>query len=155
MECLKLTMVLIWCKTILIHVYTWSIFLCWWQNIFRHFFNADGTNYALSRPASQSSTHHGLVAGKAVDGISDDESSISHTLDGDYHPWWKVELAYPIWVTHVEITNRLDWGKKFFIQLGTNREWCINTVKDFLLLFWCFTQLRIKRGGGCIPKITW
>ena len=76
------------------------------------FLYAEHMNYALFRPANQSSTLSNGVAGKAVDGISDDESSISHTLDGDYHPWWKVELAYPIWVTHVEITNRLNWGKK-------------------------------------------
>ena len=76
------------------------------------FLHADDKNYALSRPASQSSTLSNYVAGKAVDGISDDESSISHTLDHDYHTWWKVELAYPIWVTHVEITNRLSWGRK-------------------------------------------
>ena len=57
-------------------------------------------------------THRNYVAGKAVDGIMDDESSKSHTLAGDYHPWWKVELTYPIWVSHVEIPNRLERGKE-------------------------------------------
>ena len=73
---------------------------------------ADGMNYALFRPASQSSTHRDFVAGKAVDGDVNNFSSISHTLDGDYHPWWKVELAHPIPVTHVEITNTQRLGKK-------------------------------------------
>ena len=40
-------------------------------------------NYALFRPASQSSTHKDFVASKAVDGNADNSSSISHTLDGD------------------------------------------------------------------------
>ena len=73
---------------------------------------ADGVNYALFRPASQSSTHKDFVAGKAVDGNASNISSISHTLDGDHHPWWKVEVAHPIQVKHVEITNTQALGKK-------------------------------------------
>ena len=72
----------------------------------------DGMNYALFRPANQSTTfrrHNG--ASIAVDG-SIDGDAYSHTNYGDYHPWWKVKLAYPIWVTHVEITNREDMGEQ-------------------------------------------
>ena len=66
------------------------------------------SNFALFRPASQSSTHGSHVAGKAVDG---NEASMTHTVDvGDLSPWWKVQLAYPVWVSHVEITNRLIYG---------------------------------------------
>ena len=81
-------------------------------------------NYALSRPASQSSTYADYVAGRAVDGNVNDPSFVSHTDYGDFHPWWKVELAYPIWVTHVEITNTAENGKK-----------CPNTElnKDFFI----------------------
>ena len=68
-------------------------------------------NYALFRPASQSYTLRDPVAGKAVDGNADDDSYVLHTLGNDYHPWRKVELAYPIWLTHVEITNSLLWGR--------------------------------------------
>ena len=75
--------------------------------------HVDGINFALYRPATQSSTLRDFVASKAVDGITNDGSSISHTaVSGDYHPWWKVELAYPVWVTHVEIINRLAFGKQ-------------------------------------------
>ena len=63
-------------------------------------------NYALFRPAFQSSTWEGSVAPKAVDGNAMDDTSCAITYDADYNPWWKVLLAYPIWVTHVEITNR-------------------------------------------------
>ena len=73
---------------------------------------ADGLNYALSRPASQSSTHGDYVADKAVDGNVNDPSSLSHTALADYSPWWKVELAYPMRITHVEITNTLRNGKQ-------------------------------------------
>ena len=89
------------------------------------FLYEDGMNYALSRPASQSSTHKNFVAGKAVDGISDDESSISHTLAGGDHPWWKVGLTHPTWVTHVEITNRLSSGKKMSKH---NSAWAGNDI---------------------------
>ena len=67
---------------------------------------AGGENFALFRPASQSSTYQPMVASLAVDGNNVDDSSCTATDIGDYHPWWKVELDYPIWVTHVEITNR-------------------------------------------------
>ena len=42
------------------------------------YFFPDGTNFALFRPAWQSTTSGGNVAGKAVDG---NEKSITHTLD--------------------------------------------------------------------------
>ena len=62
-------------------------------------------NFALSRPATQSSTFLGAgsnwEASRAVDG---DTTTSSATDDGDFKPWWKVQLVYPIWVTHVEIT---------------------------------------------------
>ena len=78
------------------------------QYTFRNFFSSDGFNYALSRAAYQSSVHYGNTASRAVDG---DEATSSHTSHDDYKPWWKVELAYPIRVTHVAITNRHANGK--------------------------------------------
>ena len=73
-------------------------------------------NFALHRPASQSSIYPGIAGGngganKAVDGIAENDESFSHTKDRDNTPWWKVQLAYPIWVTHVEITNRIANGQ--------------------------------------------
>ena len=70
-----------------------------------------GINYALFRPAFQSSTMaNQMAANKAVDGIADNDASFMHTGFDDYAPWWKVQLAYPIWVTHVEIINRITLG---------------------------------------------
>ena len=81
-------------------------------------------NFALNRPASQSTTQLDRVAGYAVDGITDNDKLCSHTATGDIHPWWKVQLAFPINVTHVEITNRIISG-----------EWCANIGNRYLL--WC------------------
>ena len=70
-----------------------------------------GINYALFRPASQSSTiSNRWAASEAVDGIADNDASFMHTGFGDYAPWWKVQLAYPVCVTEVEITNRISLG---------------------------------------------
>ena len=62
-----------------------------------------GENVALFRPATQSSTVAPYDASYAVDG---DNSSFSLT-DGE-HPWWKVQLAEPLWVSQVEIINNVD-----------------------------------------------
>ena len=59
-------------------------------------------NFALRRPASQSSIHRHHKAGLAVDGNAE---SFSITGDRDFHLWWKVQLAYPVWVTHVHICS--------------------------------------------------
>ena len=60
-------------------------------------------NVALLRPATQSSTVTAYHANYAVDG---DNSSFSLTYDE--HPWWKVQLAEPLWVSQVEIINNVD-----------------------------------------------
>ena len=65
-------------------------------------------NFALLRPATQISTnsqgspHYDWEASNAVDG---DISTCSMADYVDYHPWWKVQLAFPVWVTRVEIIN--------------------------------------------------
>ena len=67
-------------------------------------------NFALLRPATQISTysysqggsHYNWEASNAVDG---DIGTCSMTDYIDRHPWWKVQLAYPVWVTRVEIIN--------------------------------------------------
>ena len=75
----------------------------------KYLLSADGINHALSCPAYQSTTQSSsFAAGKAVDR---NEATMSHTQVGDYNPWWKVELAFPIRVTHVVITNREVAGK--------------------------------------------
>ena len=80
--------------------------------ILMHF--ADGVNLVLYRPAYQSSTRYShAVASVAVDGITDNYLC-SHT-GHDYHSWWKVQLACPVWVTHVDIANRQEAGKQIII----------------------------------------
>ena len=69
-------------------------------------------NFALLRPATQSSTYQDFVASKAVDGNAVDDSSCAITGAHDYKPWWKAQLAYPVWVTHVDITNR-KYGARY------------------------------------------
>ena len=48
-------------------------------------------------------SNHG--ANKAVDG---DINTFSITENEDFYPWWKVNLAYPVWVTRVEIINEKE-----------------------------------------------
>ena len=69
-----------------------------------------------------SSVHYdGLYGGyfsawKAVDGNSDPggfqvDNSCIHTLYGDIHPWWAVDLGATLAVIGVLFTNRADgWG---------------------------------------------
>ena len=80
---------------------------------------SDTTNFALSRPASQSSTYiyatdsgsHYRNADLAVDGNAIDEISCAITDVGDFRPWWKVHLEFAVWVTRIEITNRQYSGR--------------------------------------------
>ena len=69
---------------------------------------AGQTNFALFRPAIQNSTHDSYEAIYAVDG---DFSSASATAIGDLQPWWKVQLAYPVWVTRIEVISVVYKGK--------------------------------------------
>ena len=84
-------------------------------------------NLALGRPASQSSTYGAYVASKSVDGDAVDQESCSITNTADLKPWWKVQLAYASWITHVELTNRNDSGK--YGQLHVDMSWNIHTLK--------------------------
>ena len=79
-------------------------------------------NFALFQLASQSSqTSPGRSASKAVDG---DEATLPHTELDDSRPWWKVRLAYPIWVTNVEIVNTDDNGKLERMDLLPDTQTC-------------------------------
>ena len=82
-------------------------------------------NYALLRPASQSSTFGLYYASKAVDGNNIDDDSYAAT-SVENHPWWKVQLDTPIWVTSVEITNRQPFGMYQYSTCYSERicYWC-------------------------------
>ena len=72
------------------------------------FMYTDAFNYALFRPANQSTTYMDNMAGNAVDGT---DATLSRTESYDFWPWWKVQLSNPILVTHVGISNAHGWGK--------------------------------------------
>ena len=104
---------------------------------------SSGENFALLRPASQSSTYSSNhPAGKAVDGNAVDDISCSITADSDYNPWWKVQLAYPVWVTHVELTNRVPGGND-----GRHRQNCA------LIMRYIFSKIPSGRAIGCLLVI--
>ena len=58
-------------------------------------------NYALFRPAFQSSTWEGSVAPKAVDGNAMDDTSCAITYDADYNPGgrccWPTRFGWHTW----------------------------------------------------------
>ena len=95
---------------------------------FIHFIGI-GENFALRKPAIQSTIYYGAVASRAVDGNSNryySGSSCSHTLTDKPTPWWRVDLQQRIAVTHVKIANRADnLGKRlcgFEIRIGDSLE---------------------------------
>ena len=63
----------------------------------------------MFRPAIQSSTYEDAAglweAERAVDGKDVGDRFTSSTDTNDDQPWWKVHLAYAVWVSFVEITN--------------------------------------------------
>ena len=79
---------------------------------------AGNINFALLRPTYQSSTSNERVASLAVDGNMANDLC-SHT-GPDYQAWWKVHLAFPVWVTRVEIANRHDMGKQNILFCGNS-----------------------------------
>ncbi|MCI0702092.1 MAG: HEAT repeat domain-containing protein, partial [Planctomycetia bacterium] len=72
---------------------------------------SDGVNVARMGKASQSSTEHGGVASRAIDGntsgIFGDNSS-THTQEGTPDPWWEVDLGREVPVEQIVVWNRTD-----------------------------------------------
>jgi hypothetical protein len=68
-----------------------------------------GTNVALQRPATQSSTFNGRAASIAVDGVTLDtsEANVSHT-NSDAQAWWQVDLGSVQAIGRVNVWNRVD-----------------------------------------------
>ena len=86
----------------------------------------DSTNLALFRPATQSTTYSPRGASRAVDGTL--ARSWTHPLDS--HPWWKVQLAHPVWITHVEITNYRPDENSMFHEICTRNMWLTGLALD-------------------------
>ena len=69
----------------------------------------NGENYALKGTASQSSTQHGGVASRAIDGNTNGHwNSASTTHTGYGLVWWKVELKNEVKVNKVIVSSRTD-----------------------------------------------
>ena len=74
-------------------------------------------NIALGQPAYQSSTEYSPRGPeKAVDGLLGKTvellSQCTHTLTED-NPWWAVELEHSVYVSRVDILNRVDCCGKY------------------------------------------
>ena len=69
-----------------------------------------GKNVAGSGKATQSSTHSGGEAAKAIDGNRDPDWSKggqTHTVNaGEKQPWWEVDLGSAVEVDAIRIWNR-------------------------------------------------
>ena len=72
---------------------------------------SEGVNVALNGTASQSSTEHGGVAQRAIDGNTDGnypKGSVIHTANGSEQTWWEVDLGSEQHLDQIVIWNRTD-----------------------------------------------
>jgi putative membrane-bound dehydrogenase-like protein len=69
-----------------------------------------GKNVATGKKASQSSTHGGAGAARAIDGNKDPnfgKGGQTHTVNaGEKDPWWELDLGQPSAVEKIQIWNR-------------------------------------------------
>ncbi|XP_078702937.1 uncharacterized protein LOC144928473 [Branchiostoma floridae x Branchiostoma belcheri] len=84
-------------------------------------------NVALGRPTYQSSTGHGGVSARAVDGNRSPHwghNSCTHTNE-ENDPWWYVDLGRHVTVDHVTIVNRRDCSERitpFDVHVGSSTD---------------------------------
>ncbi len=72
---------------------------------------SDGKNVARQGKASQSSTAHGGVASRGIDGnksASYNDGGQTHTAEGTTDPWWEVDLGREFPIESIVIYNRTD-----------------------------------------------
>ncbi|MFO0880913.1 MAG: PVC-type heme-binding CxxCH protein [Gemmataceae bacterium] len=77
---------------------------------------SEGVNVARKGKASQSSTSHGGVASRAIDGNTSStfaDNGQTHTSEGTDNPWWEVDLGTEVPISSIVVWNRADG------QLGT------------------------------------
>ncbi|HMF19916.1 MAG TPA: HEAT repeat domain-containing protein, partial [Gemmataceae bacterium] len=70
-----------------------------------------GRNIARNGKAKQSSTSHGGVASRAIDGNksgSYGDGGQTHTAEGETNPWWEVDLGADFAIDSIAIYNRTD-----------------------------------------------
>ena len=68
-------------------------------------FPLDAPNLAEGRDTTQTSVEGEYGSGRAIDG---DDQSFTHTLPEDAAPAWEVDLGATVWLSAVELHNRLD-----------------------------------------------
>lgn len=72
---------------------------------------ADGKNVARQGKATQSSTAHGGVASRAIDGNKNGtyaDGGQTHSAEGETNPWWEVDLGKEYAIESIAIYNRTD-----------------------------------------------
>jgi putative heme-binding domain-containing protein len=72
---------------------------------------SDGVNVARKGKASQSSTAHGGVASRGIDGNTSgnyNDGGQTHTQEGTLNPWWEVDLGREVPIEKIVIWNRTD-----------------------------------------------
>src|SRR5205814_7522659 len=72
---------------------------------------SNGKNVARQGKASQSSTAHGGVASRAIDGNTSgtyNDGGQTHTKEGETNPWWQVDLGKDFPIESIVIYNRTD-----------------------------------------------
>ncbi len=72
---------------------------------------SDGVNVARAGKASQSSTGHGGVASRGIDGNTSgnfNDNSQTHTQEGVEDPWWQVDLGRDVPIEKIVVWNRTD-----------------------------------------------
>ncbi|MGB2351960.1 MAG: DUF1553 domain-containing protein, partial [Akkermansiaceae bacterium] len=92
---------------------------------------SEGTNVATRGTATQSSTDHGGVPQRAIDGNTNGnypKGSVTHTADGAAETWWEVDLGREYIIDKIVLWNRTDGQYKErlsnfkLITLDTNRQ---------------------------------
>jgi len=84
----------------------------------------DLVNVARGKPTSQSSTAHGGVSSRAVDGNTEGNwhfASVTHT-NHEFNPWWSVNLLSSHTISTIKVYGRTDC--------------CMDRLNDFQLIIW-------------------
>ncbi len=73
----------------------------------------DGSNVALNKTATQSSTssQYGASASAAVNGNTDgtlSTTNVTHTAGGEQEPWWQVDLGASYRINQINVWNRTN-----------------------------------------------
>jgi cysteine-rich repeat protein len=105
----------------------------------------DDTNVARGKATTQSSTAHGGVSSRAVDGGTEtywSGGSCTHT-NNEVGPWWRVDVATGTNVSSVKIWNRHEAGSRINgvqIRVGDNTDWKLNAL--------CADNVQVASGGS-------